>query len=81
MNVIKADAAKPVAPLTVEVSDDQTSVLATRRLEFVEAFCVTGQCRCLFCVANYDQELCDSLPCRWNTRKDGRNGYWREVSL
>jgi hypothetical protein len=79
LEAICKPAAQPVAPLTVEVSDDQTSVLATRRLEFVEAVCVTGQCPCWLCVAKADQELCERLPCRGSQRKDGRSGYFREV--
>jgi hypothetical protein len=79
LDAICPPAAQPVAPCGVDVSDDQTSVLATRRLEFVEAVCVTGQCPCWLCVAKADQELCERLPCRGSQRKDGRAGYFREV--
>jgi hypothetical protein len=62
------------------VSDDQTSVLATRRLEFVEAVCENGQMPCVACVAMDNDDLCEQLPCGELKRKDGRNGYFREVA-
>jgi hypothetical protein len=79
LGAICPPAEKPVAPCGVEVSDDQTSVLDPRPLEFVEGVCENEQWRtCSKCVAIANNDLCDRLPCRWHTRKDGRTGYWRE---
>jgi hypothetical protein len=78
LDAIFPPAEKQVAQCGVEVSDDQTSVLATRRLEFVEEVSAEGRI-CGKCVANDDNDLCGSLPCSEHTRKDCRAGYWREV--
>jgi hypothetical protein len=80
MNVIKADSEKPVAPLSVEVADDKNTVRHTRRLEFVAEGSEPGWRICVKCVAHNNQELCDRLPCLVGERKDGRAGYFREVS-
>jgi hypothetical protein len=79
LDAICAPAEKTVAPLTVEVSDDQNTARDTRQLEFVEAVCETGWRTCVFCVASTNYALCERLPCSGLTRKDGRNGYFREV--
>jgi hypothetical protein len=58
------------------VAEDQNSALDTRRLEFVEASYMERTSPCVVCFALEDQELCDRLPCRRHSRKDGRTGYW-----
>jgi hypothetical protein len=79
LDAICPPAAQPVAPLTVEVSEYQNTAIATRRLEFVAAVCPNGKRPCVVCVACASQDLCDRLPCRGRQRKDGRDGYFREV--
>jgi hypothetical protein len=64
---------------SIEVAEDQNTARDPRRLEFVEAVCVNGLCPCVVCVGNNDQELCGRLPCMRNQRKDGRDGYFRDV--
>ena len=66
---------KPVAPVTVEVSDDENTVKVTTRLEFVE----TDGKRCCWCAACGKEDICDRAPCLETNRKDGRRGYFREV--
>jgi hypothetical protein len=76
LEAICPPAAKPVAPLTVEVADDQNTARDPRLLEFVATLCENP---CAKCVARANKELCDRLPCYWTERKDGRAGYFREV--
>ena len=66
---------KTVAPVTVEVSDDQNTVTVTTRLEFVEADGI----RCCWCAARGKEDICETAPCLETNRKDGRRGYFREV--
>jgi hypothetical protein len=67
---------KPVAPVTVEVSDDENTVTVTRRFRFVEAYAD----RCTRCAANRSDELCELFPpCVEMFRKDQSSGYFREV--
>jgi hypothetical protein len=79
LDAICPPAAQPVAPLTVEIADDQNTALETRRWEFVEVSYRERIRPCVVCFAGNFPELCDRLPCRGHSRKDGRSGYWRRA--
>ena len=66
---------KPVAPVTVEVSDDQNTVTVRLKAVFVEGPL------CSPCIAANNRALCVKLPCGYGVRKraDGLSGYFREV--
>ena len=66
---------KPVAPVTVEVSDDENTATVTTRVEFVEA----QSNRCANCYGYLSDKICENLPCHGVDRKDGRHGNFREV--
>ena len=66
---------KPVAPGTVEVSDDQNTVTVQLKAIFKEGPL------CSPCIAKDNTALCAKLPCGYGIRKraDGLSGYFLEV--
>ena len=69
---------KPVAPVTVEVSDDQNTATVVMRLEFVE-FTLMQYMACEKCHGKR-RTICNTLPCGFGQqRDDNKSGYFREV--
>jgi hypothetical protein len=68
---------KPVEPVTMEVSNDENTATVTAQLEFIPL----SWRACNFCVGDNSHYKCTNLPCGYGykTRKDGRQGYFREV--